>query len=903
MAAPDAPDPGAVPAEPDLLADEAVDVVVGWLRAAPTAETRADRRSARRLHRLVDDPRGVAFTMHFVDRVIRPDDDAVAAGQLHRLAAGRAPLPAFLSPVDRLLLRAGATLAPRLPRLVMPLARRRMRQIVGHLVVDAHGAAMDRHLGSRRDEGFTLNVNLLGEAVLGEREAARRLQATIDLLGDEHVDYVSVKISGVASQLQHWAWDDSVARIADRLRTILRAAQDRDTFVNLDMEEYHDLELTMAAFRTVLDEDEFLRTEAGIVLQAYLPDALGALTRLVGWATARQERGGADIKIRLVKGANLAMERVDAAMHGWEQAPYPTKADTDASYKRCLDWALQPERLRAVRIGVGSHNLFDVAWAALLARRRGVEDRVGIEMLEGMAPAQSRVVLGELGSLLLYTPVVDPQDFDVAISYLFRRLEENAAVGNFMRALGDLEPGSAPFVEQTADFRRAVAHRLDVATEPRRCLDRSTAPEPLGLAPFANEPESDPAVAGTRAWAVEHLARRPDPVRTPTVADAGEVDDIIRRARRAQADWWARPAAARRAVLRAVGDELARRRGDLLTVMAHEGRKTVAQADPEICEAIDFARYYADRTDLADPTGLGREHARFEPLGVVAVVPPWNFPVAIPAGGMFAALAAGSAVLAKPAPEVPRCSELVVEIAHAAGVPPDLLQYVPVPEDDVGRHLAHQRRRRGAHRRHRHRRAVRVVGPVHAAVRGDVGQERHRRHPQRRPRPGRGRPGGVGVRPRRPEVLGGEPRHLRRRRPRQPAVPSPARRRRGEPRRRPGAPPHHHDGTAHRTAQPAAGQGVPGARSPARSGSSSPGPSTKPGSCGRPASGRACGADRGSTAPSASARCSGWCGHGTWRRPSPSRTTRRSASPAGSTRSTRPRSTAGWTPSRSATPT
>jgi RHH-type transcriptional regulator, proline utilization regulon repressor / proline dehydrogenase / delta 1-pyrroline-5-carboxylate dehydrogenase len=674
-------------ADPSLLADESVDVVLRWLEAAASAETRDDRRSARRLHRLVDDPAGVAFTMQFVDRVIRPDDDNIAAGQLHQLAGGRASLPGFLSPVDRVLLRAGAKLAPRLPRIVMPLARRRMRQIVGHLVVDAHGRAMDRHLRSRRAEGFELNVNLLGEAVLGEREAARRLQATIDLLGDDNVDYVSVKISGVASQLQHWAWDDSLDRIADRLRTILRAARARGTFVNLDMEEYHDLELTMAAFRLVLGEDEFLTTEAGIVLQAYLPDAFDALGRLVGWATDRRTRGGADVKIRLVKGANLAMERVDAAMHGWAQAPYPAKADTDASYKRCLDWAFQPDRLRAVRIGVGSHNLFDVAWAALLAAERGVEDRVGIEMLEGMAPAQARVIRDELGSLLLYTPVVDPDDFDVAISYLFRRLEENAAVGNFMRALGDLEPGSTAFVEQAAEFRRAVAHRLDVSTVPRRSVDRSQRHEPVGLDPFDNEPESDPALAGTRAWAVEHLARRPEPVRGALVTDVAEVDRIVGRARAAQAEWWARPAEERRAVLRAVGDELARRRGDLLTVMAHEGRKTVGQADPEICEAIDFARYYADRTDLADQTGLVREHARFEPLGVVAVVPPWNFPVAIPAGGMFAALAAGNAVLAKPAPEVPRCTELVVESAHAAGVPADLLQYVRVPEDDVGRHL------------------------------------------------------------------------------------------------------------------------------------------------------------------------------------------------------------------------
>jgi len=679
-------------AHADVAADEAVALVERWLARAADAETRDDRRTARRLHRLVDDPAGVAFTMQFVDRVIRPDHDAVGAAQLHQLAGRGAPLPRFLSPADRALLRAGAELAPRLPHVVMPLARRRMRQIVGHLVVDAHGRAMSRHLRRRRAEGFALNVNLLGEAVLGEREAARRLQATIDLLDHPLVDHVSVKISGIASQLQPWAWDDSLQRICERLRTVLGAAAARGAFVNLDMEEYHDLELTMAAFRRVLDEPAHLGTEAGIVLQAYLPDAFGALQELVAWATERRARGGADIKVRLVKGANLAMERVDAAMHGWQPAPHATKADTDASYKRCLDWVLRPEHLEAVRIGVGSHNLFDVAWASLLAQRRGVADRVVVEMLEGMAPAQARVIRDELGGLLLYTPVVDPSDFDVAIAYLFRRLEENAATGNFLRALGEIAPGAPAFDAQATAFHDALARRWAVPTTPRRTVDRSQPEEPLGLAPFRNEPESDPALAGTRRWALDALARRPEPASTPVVREQAAVDDAIERARAAQRRWAERPAGERRQVLRAVGDELARRRGDLLTALVHEGRKTIAQADPEICEAIDFARYYADRADLAHPLDRGRDplprqRARFGPLGVVAVVPPWNFPVAIPAGGMFAALAAGNAVLAKPAPEVPRCAELVGEAAHAAGVPADLLQLVRVPEDDVGRRL------------------------------------------------------------------------------------------------------------------------------------------------------------------------------------------------------------------------
>jgi RHH-type proline utilization regulon transcriptional repressor/proline dehydrogenase/delta 1-pyrroline-5-carboxylate dehydrogenase len=120
--------------------------------------------------------------------------------------------------------------------------------------------------------------------------------------------------------------------------------------------------------------------------------------------------------------------------------------------------------------------------------------------------------------------------------------------------------------------------------------------------------------------------------------------------------------------------------------MAHEGRKTFAEADPEISEAIDFARWYAERG--IELEALTRsEQAVFEPFGVVAVVPPWNFPVAIPAGGVVAALAAGNGVLFKPAQETPRCAEIVAEACWEAGVPHDLLAFVRTPDDEVGQHL------------------------------------------------------------------------------------------------------------------------------------------------------------------------------------------------------------------------
>ncbi len=679
-------DGAAEPAPADAVVDDAVALVTQWTRSAARLATRRSQRTMQRLEGVVADDAGVDFVMAFIDRVARPDDHRVAAEQLHRLVTTTATLPAFLNPVDRLLLRIGARLAPRLPGLVMPLAQRRMRGLVGHLVAPAEPKRLAAHLTHQQRQGWASNVNLLGEAVLGAAEADRRRTALLALLEQPDVDYVSVKLSSVEAQLPPWAFATAVDAVADRLAELVDAAAAvrPPTFVNVDMEEYHDLELTLDAFERVLGAPERHGVEAGIVLQAYLPDALPALQRLAAWAARRSAAGGADVKVRLVKGANLAMERVDATMHGWAQAPYTTKAETDANYVRCLDWLMHPDRLQGLRLGVASHNLFHVAWAQRLADARGVGDRVQIEMLQGMAEAHACAVAETSAGPrpLLYTPAVDPADFDVAIAYLFRRLEETAAPDNFLRSLFDFEPESPAFTAEADRFRASVAGRAAPSIGPRRDQDRAAAAEPAFTPgqPFRNEPETDPTLPANRRWLDVVAATPPHPRQSTTVTDPAEIDRRVARVRAAQVTFARRPVVDRRALLHRIGDELAARRGVLLRTMADECGKTIGEADVELCEAIDFARYYGERaTELVHP------RARFDPFGVVSVVPPWNFPVAIPAGGVLAALAAGNGVVFKPAPEAIRCGELIHEALLAAGVPEDLVALVAVADDDAGR--------------------------------------------------------------------------------------------------------------------------------------------------------------------------------------------------------------------------
>ncbi|MDR0432731.1 MAG: bifunctional proline dehydrogenase/L-glutamate gamma-semialdehyde dehydrogenase [Bifidobacteriaceae bacterium] len=672
-----APSPSLLPA--DTVVDEAVALARAWSRATSTTATRKELASTAMLAKLVQDAAGLEFTMAFVDRVARPEDDGVAARELYKLATS-GNVPSFISLMDRFLVAVGGRIAPLIPAIAMPLARARLRQMVGHLVVDSADPTLAKHIARSKAAGYRLNLNLLGEAVLGESEAAGRLQRTIDLVRRPDVDYVSIKISSLASQLVTWDRAGSVRRVVEHLTPLLRAAKQSGTFVNLDMEEYRDLDLTIDAFTDVLMQDEFLDLEAGIVIQAYLPDALEAMERLAEFADARAAAGGATIKIRLVKGANLAMDQVESELHGWEQSIYPSKDAVDANYVRVIDWVLDPAKLGNLRIGIAGHNLFHLALAHLLAEGRGVSGAVDFEMLQGMAPAQADAVRATTGSVLFYTPVVAADDFDVAISYLVRRLEENAAPQNYLHQ--SFAPVADPLDKAEVAFRASVADRTAYSLEPR-----AGRPSPRPQDGFSNEPDVDGAVQSARDWAVAALGAAAPAQSVAEATTPAEVDRVIVRAVEAGQAWAARTPGERAEALLRAADQLAAHRGELLTVMAHEGGKTVAEADPEISEAIDFARYYAQSaTQSLELPGL-----TFTPSRLTAVIPPWNFPVAIPVGGVMAALAAGSPVVIKPA-RLTRCSvEVAVEAIHKgladAGVDTGVLQVLHVADSQLGKHL------------------------------------------------------------------------------------------------------------------------------------------------------------------------------------------------------------------------
>jgi RHH-type proline utilization regulon transcriptional repressor/proline dehydrogenase/delta 1-pyrroline-5-carboxylate dehydrogenase len=465
------------------------------------------------------------------------------------------------------------------------------------------------------------------------------------------------------------------------------------------------------------------------VLQAYLPDAYPLQQKLTGWARQRVLGGGAPIKLRIVKGANMEMEKLESALFNWPLAPYDNKLEVDANYKRMVRYGMQPENIKAVNLGIASHNLFELAYAATLAEKNGVADFFYFEMLEGMADHVRRALQELSGDVLLYAPVATKDEFINAIAYLIRRLDENTAKENFLRYAPGLQVDSREWNFLEESFV-ASCHFMDqAATGPNRSQDRNTeffAGEISSLYRngFTNEPDTDWSLSANRQWAEKIRSRWMKttadlPVRIPVVVEGielfddrevresldpnqhpdqvcvarfglasnADIDAAVRTARLDPDGWRQKTASQRHEVLARVAMELRKKRGDFLGAAAADTGKVFTETDVEISEAVDFAEFYPFSVCRYDAI----ETVTVKGKGVGLVISPWNFPVAIPCGGLVAALATGNTVIFKPSSDAVLVAWQICQCFWEGGISKNILQFLPCSGAKVGPQLtAHQ---------------------------------------------------------------------------------------------------------------------------------------------------------------------------------------------------------------------
>lgn len=700
----------------DERKEKAVELAVLMLRQARLIETKKERRLRNELAKMMEDSQGKNFLIQMTDQAFRSKDSKRIVDQIQFLLQ-KYGVPKFLSQGQRFAMHVVSQVGSYFPKLFDKLTKYLIRERTASLILPANSKKLERHIKKRAAEGIKLNINHIGEAILGEEEAKRRLNVYLNDLANPSIDCISVKISAICSQINIVAFESTLELISSRLILLYRAAKENLNvengkkvfkFVYLDMEEYRDLHLTVEAFKRVLEKEEFKSLSAGIVLQSYLPDSFLVQQELTIWAMKRVNQGGALIKIRLVKGANLAMEQVEASLKGWPPAPFDDKSLVDANYIRMIDYGTQIEHIKSAELAIASHNLLDIAYALVLISERQVEKYASFEMLEGMAEAIAKVVRELSGNLLLYCPVVSDEEFQNAVAYLVRRLDENTAPGNFLREAFSLNPKSENWKKQVELFYKSCDDAANLSFYPRRSQNRFLEEKFQDInTPFQNEADTDFSLPQNRSWAMKivndwsekKLSQIPLNINgefiltknskhkssfekgdlySYSIADSQHIETAIQTAVSAVSS--PLEVRARISILAKVAHYLRLERGNLIGAMILDNKKTVEQADVEVSEAIDFAEYYL--RVMSDLNSI--EEIKFSPKGVVLVASPWNFPCSIAAGGILSAFVTGNSVIFKPAEEAILVGFHLAKIFWKSGIPSEFLQFVVCEDEPIG---------------------------------------------------------------------------------------------------------------------------------------------------------------------------------------------------------------------------
>lgn len=615
-------------------------------------------------------------------------------------------------------------------RLLAHVAWRGAQLMAGRFIAGANPQEAERAIRRMRDQQLAFTIDVLGEAAVSRREADHYQQVYLDLLAElprqaatwpkvsliDEADgrplprvNVSVKLTALHPGLDPIAPGRSIEVAKQRLRPLLRRAMENGAHLHIDMEHYAVKDLTLAIFYELLLEDEFRDyPHFGIVLQAYLKDADRDAEELLAWVRRR----GTPVWVRLVKGAYWDSETVWADQAGWPWPVWEQKWQSDACFERLTRLLLANWRL--THCAFASHNIRSLAHAMALRELWEIPGSAfELQMLYGMGDPIKRAAV-EMGQRCrIYTPY---GELLPGMAYFIRRLLENTSNESFLRqtagaaARDELLRNPEQVGARTPPFQRPVVFKYEFE-------------EPI-MDPFENVPNSDfsrpelrqkmqaglanaraemgreyPLIIGgqrvsTGSWFESRNPSRPSElVGKVAVADADNVDRAVRAAAAAFDTWRHVPPQRRAEHVFQLARLMDQQRYDLAGLVLFESAKPWRDADADVSEAIDYCNYYAkellrisEHVRRRDIAGETNEYV-YTPRGVVAVISPWNFPLALLAGMTAAAVVTGNTVVIKPASPAAVTAHRLVELIEQAGVPAGVVNYLPGPGAEIGEAL------------------------------------------------------------------------------------------------------------------------------------------------------------------------------------------------------------------------
>ncbi len=578
-----------------------------------------------------------------------------------------------------------------------------------------------------RKEGMGFTIDLLGEAVITEAEAQSYLERYqeliqqlteraktwqrkegLDLIDGEKLAQVqvSVKLTAFYSQFDPLDPQGSKTKVCDRIRVLLKQAQELGAQVHFDMEQYHYKDLTLSILQELLLEPEFKeRTDIGITLQAYLKDSYQDLQDLITWAKQR----GKPVTLRLVKGAYWDSETIKAEQNHWQNPVYSNKAETDLNFERMTRLLL--ENHQYLYGAIGSHNVRSQAVACAVAESLNIPARnFEMQVLYGMGDKLAKALVKRGHRVKVYAPY---GKLLPGMAYLIRRLLENTANSSFLRQNLTDKPieeliappvvaqGLRPETQGLRPEKKVKAFNNAADTDYADAELRKKGQEALAKVKTLLGQTYLPLINGEYQETSIYIESLNPSDYSQIVGKVGQIDietakKAMESAKSAFKQWKKTTATERANIIRKAADIIEERRHELNAWICLEVGKIIPQADGEVSEAIDFCRYYANEMERL-ATGYNYDVAGetdryfYQPKGIAVVIAPWNFPFAISVGMTVAALVTGNCTLFKPAAPSSVVAAKITEILIAAGIPPGVLQFVPGKGSTVGEYLVNHK--------------------------------------------------------------------------------------------------------------------------------------------------------------------------------------------------------------------
>lgn len=580
------------------------------------------------------------------------------------------------------------------------------------------GRTIDEALDNGREyrrEGYTYSFDMLGEAAMTQPDAQRYFTAyrsaidavsKDDFKGKGPAMGVSIKLSALHPRYER-AQEDRVHReLVQTVLDLVRYAREREVALTIDAEEMDRLEISLEIFERVFNDPACRGWgNFGIVIQAYSKRALPALC----WLTQLGKAQGCEIPVRLVKGAYWDTEIKHCQQLGLEGYPvFTRKEGTDTSYLACLRFLMSEQCRGGIYPQLASHNAHTVASVIYMAKHS--KRQFEFQRLHGMGDAlYNEVLKHHQVPVRIYAPVGAHKDL---LPYLVRRLLENGANSSFVHRLVDAATPVEELVQHPVDVLESHAQLAnpliplpkDIFGPSRKNskgVNLAVLSDFTGLNSTLRKYDKAQWVAAPIIGGERKIEGDPVSVRCPHDLDeqvggvhwasAEHARQALDIAEQGYKGWNETPAAKRALCLDRFADLLEQHMAELMAICCREAGKTLQDGIDEVRETVDFCRYYANQardrfakaTVLPGPTGESNE-IYLEGRGIFLCISPWNFPLAIFTGQIMAALAAGNAVIAKPAEQTSLVAARAVDLMLEAGFPSNVIQFLPGDGATIG---------------------------------------------------------------------------------------------------------------------------------------------------------------------------------------------------------------------------